>query len=111
MTTQTITLNDTNFESEVLRSELPVLVDFSAEWCGPCKRLAPVIDELAVELAGSVKFGNVDVDQSQQLAVDHKIEAMPTLVLFKGGTEVDRMRGALPKQGILEWFGRQAVTA
>lgn len=111
MTSQTIELNDSNFGEEVLNSDLPVLVDFSAEWCGPCKRLAPIIDELAEELAGSVKFGNVDVDQSQQLAVDHNIEAMPTLVVFTGGKEIDRIRGALPKQAILARFEELAVTS
>jgi len=78
-------LNQSNFESEVLRSDLPVLVDFSATWCGPCKMLSPVIEELARTYAGKVKVFKVDVDEAPELANQYRISAVPTLIVFKGG--------------------------
>ncbi len=74
-----------NFDREVLQSETPVLVDFWAEWCGPCKMLAPIIDELAGEYAGKVKIGKVNIDNNQELAVKYAIQSIPTILLFKGG--------------------------
>lgn len=80
-----ITVTTQNFESEVLNSEIPVIVDFWATWCGPCRMLAPIIDELAAELEGSVKVGKVNVDDEQALAVKFGIMSIPTVILFKDG--------------------------
>ncbi len=90
-------LTDTNFEAEVLGSELPVLVDFWAEWCMPCKMLAPIIDELAGEYAGRVKFGKVDTDSSRDTAMKFGISAIPTLILLKGGEVVKQFVGRQKK--------------
>ncbi len=86
-----------NFEQEVVRSKVPVLVDFSAEWCGPCQRLAPLIDELAQDFAGRAKVAKVDVDKNQELAVRYGIMSVPTIVIFKGGKEVNKWVGSTPK--------------
>jgi thioredoxin 1 len=92
-----IQFTDANFEKEVLQSEVPVLVDFSAAWCGPCKTLSPVIDELAKEYAGVVKVGTVDIDESGELAGTYSIMSVPTVLFFKGGKKVDSVLGAQPK--------------
>lgn len=98
------TLTAENFQAEVLNSTLPVLVDFWAEWCGPCKMIAPVIDELATELAGKVKVGKVNVDDHQTLAVNYGISSIPTLLIFKGGQVVDQSvgLGGSGKRGLKE---------
>jgi thioredoxin 1 len=88
---------DANFESEVLSSDQPVLVDFSATWCGPCKMLNPIINELAQEYEGRVKVGKVDTDQSQTTAARYAITSVPTVLLFKGGEQVDRLIGVNSK--------------
>ncbi|MDX2115574.1 MAG: thioredoxin [Planctomycetota bacterium] len=77
--------NDANFQSEVIASDQPVLVDFWAEWCMPCRMLAPTIDKIASEFTGKIKVGKLDTDQSQNVSLDYKITAIPTVILFKGG--------------------------
>ncbi len=93
----TLEFNDENFEQEVLNSDKPVLVDFWAEWCGPCKALAPLIDELADEYAGKVKVGKVDTDASREVATRYSVSAIPTVMLFKGGEVTETFVGLRPK--------------
>lgn len=88
---------DSNFSSEVLQSSEPVLVDFWAPWCGPCRQIAPMIDQLASENAGSIKVGKVNVDESMQVSQEYGVESIPTLLVFKGGQVINRMVGAQPK--------------
>lgn len=95
-------LDDSNFETEVLKSDLPVLVDFFAQWCPPCQMLGPIIEELAKEIEGKVKVVKVDVDQAPQTSQKYNILSVPTLILFKGGQESKRMVGFRSKQDILK---------
>lgn len=90
--------SDENFQTEVLESGDPVLVDFWAPWCGPCKMLAPTIDELAEEYSGKIRVGKVNTDESRQVAVKHQISAIPTVMIFKGGEVVERISGLQPKE-------------
>ena len=87
-----------NFEQEVLKSPTPVLVDMWAAWCGPCRLIAPVVEELAGTYHGKVKIGKLNVDDHPQVAAQHRIMNIPTLLLFKGGNEVDRIVGVQPKE-------------
>jgi thioredoxin 1 len=89
--------NDRDFDEEVLRSAIPVLVDFSAEWCGPCKALTPILEQLAGELSGKVKFGTVDVDQSPAVAARYGVRSLPTLLLFKDGALAAKHAGPTTK--------------
>jgi thioredoxin 1 len=89
--------DDDNFDQEVIQSEKPVLVDFSAEWCGPCKAMDPIIEELASEYGDRIKIGRVDVDQSQKTAVRYRIMGVPTVILFQRGKQVDQTVGLVGK--------------
>jgi thioredoxin 1 len=93
-----VQFTDTNFENEVLTSEQPVLVDFWAEWCPPCKMLSPVIDDLAEEYKGRVKIGKVDTDSNRNTAMRFSISAIPTVLVFKKGQLVQRLQGFRPKK-------------
>lgn len=92
-----ITLTSANFETEVIKSSIPVLVDFWAEWCMPCKMIAPAVDQLATDFAGRLKVGKVNVDQENELAGQHNIVSIPTLLVFKDGKVVRQKVGAVPK--------------
>jgi len=98
---KTITLNDDNFENEVLGSETPVLVDFWAQWCGPCRALAPTIEEIAEEYGDNLKVGKLNVDENPGAPSAFEIRSIPTLLIFKDGAVVDRFVGALPKNNIV----------
>jgi len=98
----TITLTDQNFDAEVLKSDTPVLVDFWAEWCGPCRAVAPMVEEIAEDYAGRVKVGKLDVDTNQRTAMAYGIAGIPTLLLFKGGKVVETLVGARPKAELVK---------
>lgn len=107
----TIEINETNFEQEVLQSNQPVLVDFWAEWCGPCKMLAPVLDEIATEQSGRVKVAKVDVDTNPALAARYGIQSIPTLLYFAGGEVRDQTVGAAGKRSIISKLEKLTVPA
>jgi thioredoxin 1 len=97
-----ITITDENFNDEVVNSELPVLIDFWAVWCGPCRMIAPLVEELAGEYEGKVKIGKLDVDNNQQSAIKFGVRSIPTLLIFKNGSVVDTIIGAVPKAQIVQ---------
>ncbi len=102
-------LTQDNFEKEVLQSATPVLVDFWAEWCGPCKMIAPLLDELADEYDGKVKIGKVNIDEQQELATKYGIRAIPTLLLINKGQVAEQMVGAKSKRDLKASLDRVAV--
>lgn len=95
-------VSDSNFESEVLKSNVPVLVDFWATWCGPCKMIAPVVEEIAKEYAGKVKVVKVDVDSNPETSMKFSIRSIPTIMIFKGGKVVEQLIGAMPKKNLMD---------
>ena len=92
-----LTFTDANFKDEVLNADLPVLVDFYADWCGPCKMIGPIVAQLADELEGKVKIGKLDVDSNGITAQQYRVMSIPTLLIFKDGQVVDTIVGAVPK--------------
>jgi len=97
-----IEITDDNFETEVVNSDLPVLIDFWAVWCGPCKMIAPIVEELATEYDGKAKIGKLDVDSNQQTSIKYGVRSIPTLLLFKDGELKETIIGAVPKTNIVE---------
>jgi thioredoxin 1 len=100
-TSRTVTLDDSNFEKEVTQSDQTVLVDFWAPWCGPCKMIAPLLDEIATEKAGSVKVAKVNVDENQSLSVKYNVRAIPALLFFKNGQLRDQVVGMTTRKDLL----------
>ena len=101
MSDATPAITDATFDAEVLKADLPVLVDFWAPWCGPCRILGPIVEELAGELAGKVKVVKMNVDENPQTPTTYGIRGIPTTILFKGGKDVDRVVGAVPKKQLV----------
>ncbi|HAB50593.1 MAG: thioredoxin [Ignavibacteria bacterium RIFOXYB2_FULL_35_12] len=97
-----VTITDANFESEIIKSNIPVLIDFWAAWCGPCKVIAPIVEDLAKEYDGKVKVGKVDVDDNQQTAIKYGIRSIPTLLIIKNGKVNNTIVGAVPKAQIVQ---------
>ena len=106
MTTQAV--SDDNFETDVLGASQPVVVDFWAEWCGPCKMIGPQLEELSEEMAGKVKFVKLNVDENQQTAIKYGVRSIPTLIMFKGGEAVDMKVGAGVKSDLQNWIEKAA---
>jgi len=98
------TVTQENFETEVLKSQVPILLDFWAVWCGPCRIVSPVLEELAEELDGKLRIGKVNVDENQELAMQFRVSSIPTFVLFKDGQAVDATRGAMPKAAFKQFL-------
>lgn len=102
MSDKPITVTDSNFEEEVVKSDIPVLVDFWAEWCMPCKMVLPILKEIAEEMEGKIKVAKLNVDNSPQAAGQYGIRSIPSLLIFKSGSVAEQMIGALPKKAIKE---------
>lgn len=100
----TVKVDTSNFENDVLKSAEPVVVDFWAEWCGPCKMIAPSLEEIAIELQGKVKVAKINIDENPELATQFGVRSIPTLLLFNNGEIVSNMVGAAPKSRLLDWI-------
>lgn len=100
----TLKVSDASFDQDVLKSDTPVVVDFWAEWCGPCRMIAPALDEIATELQGKVKIAKVNVDENQNIAAKYGIRSIPTLMVFKNGELVSNHVGAAPKAKLAAWI-------
>ena len=108
-TANIVTLTEANFDQEVLKSTTPVLVDFWAEWCGPCKMIAPILDELASEYDGKVKVGKVNIDENQSIATEYGIRAIPTMLIFKDGEVAEQVVGLRSKRDLKANLDKVAV--
>ncbi len=111
MSDKVIEFTDNTFEEDVLKSSEPVLIDFWAVWCGPCRMVAPVMEELAGDYAGKVKVGKLDVDNNQQSAMNYGVRSIPTILLFKNGQVVDSVVGAVPKQNLANMIEKHLTPA
>ncbi len=100
----TVTVDNSNFQNDVLQASVPVVVDFWAEWCGPCKMIAPALEEIANEMAGQVKIAKVNIDENPELAAQFGVRSIPTLLLFKDGEVAANMVGAAPKGRLADWI-------
>lgn len=100
--------NDNNFDEKVLKSEIPVVVDFWAEWCGPCKILGPVFEDLAEKYQGKIRFVKFNIDESPETPTKYGVRGIPNLILFKGGKNIDSKVGAIPKAALDEWLKQYA---
>ncbi len=100
----TVKVDDSNFKSDVLDSDVPVVVDFWAEWCGPCKMIAPSLEEISEEMAGDVKITKLNIDENPDLAAQYGVRSIPTLVLFKNGEPASMQVGAKPKSTLADWI-------
>ena len=106
MADNVVVLSDGNFEAEVLKADVPVLVDFWAPWCGPCKSIAPVIEEIANEFSGKLKVCKLNVDENPQSPTQYSVRGIPNLIIFKDGSVVDQIVGAVPKDQLTEAINR-----
>jgi thioredoxin 1 len=107
----TVTVTDESFERDVLQADKPVLVDFWAEWCGPCKQIAPALEQISDELAGKVTVAKVNIEDSPTTPSRYGVRGIPTMMLFRGGQMASMKVGAMPKQKILEWLQETGVEA
>jgi len=101
----TVKVDTENFQSDVLQASEPVIVDFWAEWCGPCKMIAPALEEISAELGGKVKVAKLNVDENPELAAQYGVRSIPTLIMFKNGEVADMKVGAAPKTALSAWIG------
>jgi len=99
-----LNLNSGNFDRFISKNDMPVVVDFWAAWCGPCKMMAPVFSQVASEMVTKVRFAKVDTEQAQDIAARYNIRSIPTMIMFKGGKEVDRVSGAMDQNGLRRWL-------